>query len=276
MEKLGDVELEKAWSSFLEKRDLESRNALVVHYTVACVRGVVARVASHLPLERDELISYGIFGLIDALDKYDPSRVVKFETYAATRIRGAIFDEIRAMDWAPRTMRARARAIESAEDDLRVDLGRAPSEAELAEHLGLSLADLARTRSQVNSATVASLDINFSGSAIDFQNFDPSNTSSDSHFGLSSSDLGQGLRQMSSTSTPVEEFEASEVLELLAGAIDKLSQRSRTILVLYYIHEMTLSEIGECLGVTESRVCQLQSRLLQSLQSALSGELAAA
>lgn len=274
MEKLDPVELEKAWGSFLEKRDLDSRNALVVHYTVACVRGVVARVASHLPLDREELISYGIFGLIDALDKYDPERMVKFETYAATRVRGAIFDEIRAMDWAPRTMRARARAIESAEDDLRVDLGRAPSEAELAEHLGLSAHDLAATRSQVNAATVGSLDINFSQHGDG--NHDSANTAG-SYFGHSTSDAGVGFRQAPDAgSSPVAEVEAKEVVGLMAGAIDKLPQRSRTILVLYYIHEMTLSEIGECLGVTESRVCQLQSRLLQSLQAALSGELAAA
>jgi RNA polymerase sigma factor for flagellar operon FliA len=256
MEKLDQVELDKAWITFNESRTLESRNSLVVHYTAALVRGVVSRVASHLPVDREELISYGVFGLIDALDKYDPARIVKFETYAATRIRGAIFDEIRAMDWAPRTMRARARAIDSAEDDLRVELGRMPSEAELAEHLGLGVADLAHTRSQVNSATVASLDIDFS---------------------MSNETSGEGFGAMPALgASPDGQVEANEVVDLIAGAIDKLPQRSKTILVLYYIYEMTLSEIGEVLGVTESRVCQLQSRLLQALQAALSGELAAA
>lgn len=268
MEKLDQLELDKTWLTFNETRNIESRNALVVHYTAALVRGVVARVASHLPLEHEELVSYGVFGLIDALEKYDPERVVKFETYAATRIRGAIFDEIRAMDWAPRTMRARARAIDSAEDDLRVELGRAPSEAELAEHLGLTVADLAHTRSQVNSAQVSSLDLNFHAQYGDHSV--EGQSSSTAHMGwgfLEARDVG---------ASPVAEAEANEVVDLIASAIDKLPTRSRTILVLCYIYEMTLTEIGEVLGVTESRVCQLQSRLLQSLQAALSGELAAA
>jgi len=253
-------QLDQAWAGFKGAQDPEARNALVLHYT-SLVRVVAAKIGAQLPrtVDREDLVSYGVFGLLDAIDKYDPSKQVRFETYAVTRIRGSIFDEIRGLDWVPRTIRAKARDIEHAEVELHATLGRPPQDPEVAAHLGVTLAELWHTQAQAHAGQIGSF------------------------YEELSSDRGNFVEKVSVTravfdpaSNPEDLFATQEVAWVLAEAIDAMPQRFKTILVLYYLHSMTLAEIGEVLGVTESRVCQLQSKLLQTLHGFLAQGLAAA
>ena len=251
-----------AWQDFKATGDVEIRNDIVLHYQ-SLVRYVASRMAAGLPsmVERDDLISYGTFGLLDAIEKYDLGKGVKFETYAVTRIKGSILDELRALDWVPRTVRSKARDVERATTELQIQFGRPPEDVELAAYLGITLPELWTVQSQTNSSYLQSADGNAGRHDHD--------ADSASYSILESS--------YDPTSNPEDLFVATEVTELLAFAVDALPERSRTILVLYYLQEMTLAEIGEVLGVTESRVCQLQSKVLQGLREALGhGAMAAA
>lgn len=246
-----------AWSEYKAGGDLEIRNRLVLHYT-SLVRYVAAKVASGLPaqVERDDLISYGMFGLMDAIDKFDLDKGVKFETYAVARIKGSIIDELRHLDWVPRTVRSKARDIDRVQNELHATLGRPPEDAEMATALGITVAEVWAIQSQTNSSYISSADETHDHgddvATIYSSTFDPA-------------------------ANPEDLFATSEIVDILAHAVDTMPQRSKTILVLYYLQEMTLAEIGEVLGVTESRVCQLQSKVLQSLRDALgAGVLAAA
>lgn len=249
--KMDQNSLEAAWLDYKVCGDIESRNQLVLHY-VSLVRVVAMKVAAGLPrmVDREDLVSYGIFGLLDAIEKYDQAKGVKFETYAVTRIKGSILDEIRSLDWVPRTIRAKARDVERAESELHAGLGRPAEEAEVAQHLGITIQELWTLRSQAQATTVSGLDDHGDdgdrASATDYT-FDPA-------------------------SNPEDLYMSHEIIELLVDAIDTMPQRAKTILVLYYFQEMTLAEIGEILGVTESRVCQLQSKLLQTLHGALGSQ----
>ena len=244
------------WVDYKVHGELEVRNQLVLHYT-SLVRYVATKVASGLPsmVERDDLVSYGMFGLLDAIEKFDLEKGVKFETYAVARIKGSIIDELRALDWVPRTIRSKARDIERAQVELHATLGRPAEDVELATHLGITVGELWLMQSRSSMASVSMLE---SGNDDDSRQpvsemvFDPA-------------------------SNPGDLFEMQEIVDILAGAVDTMPQRSKTILVLYYLQEMTLAEIGEILGVTESRVCQLQSKVLQGLREALGhGALTAA
>lgn len=253
--RLESEELAATWLNFKTYGDLESRNALTLHYQ-PLVRTVSSKIASRLPkmVDREDLASYGLFGLLDAIEKYDLNRNVKFETYAATRITGSIFDEIRGLDWVPRTVRAKARDVERAQVELHVSLGRPPADQEVATHLGITLVELWAVQTKTEAGVVDTYD----------------------------ADSSDGIWDVLQMRTPVEAdtpetlFDTTEVSALLAEAIDLLPQRFKTILTLYYLQGMTLAEIGEVLGVTESRVCQLQSKLLQTLHASLSQGLSAA
>lgn len=252
--KLEREQLAATWVEFKERGDLEARNALVLHYT-SLVRVVAIKIAAGLPrmIDREDLISYGFFGLLDAIEKFDLEKNIRFETYAVTRIRGSIFDEIRALDWVPRGVRAKARDLESAESQLHARLGRPPEDLEIAEHLGVTLVELWALQTQTENSQMASFYNDFGGE-----------------------EGGETRQHMDPTSDPADLYVTQEVVDLLADAIESMPQRSKTILALYYLQEMTLAEIGEVLGVTESRVCQLQSKLLQTLHGALSQGVMAA
>jgi RNA polymerase sigma factor for flagellar operon FliA len=193
---------------------------------------------------------------MDAIEKFDLDKGVKFETYAATRIRGSIFDEIRDLDWVPRTVRAKARDIERAEQELHASLGRPPEDAELATHLGITLLELWTVQTQTEAGRVDTYDAS--------PYFDSGHLES------------AQIRMPVEADTPESLFDTAEVADLLADAIDLMPQRFKTILTLYYLQGMTLAQIGDVLGVTESRVCQLQSKLLQTLHASLSQGLMAA
>lgn len=249
--------LDEAWFQYKIHQDQQARNELILHYT-SLVRVVAGKIAAQLPkmVDREDLVSYGLFGLLDALEKYDLDKNVKFETYAVKRIRGNIFDEIRGLDWVPRTVRAKARDVERAEVELHARLGRPPHDSEVAAHLGVPLIELWATQAQTQAGQIASFYDESEGGSV--ERFSVARSSSDP------------------AANPEDIFFAShEVSELVAGAIDSLPRKFKTILVLYYLHEMTLAEIGVILGVTESRVCQLQSKLLQSLHESLEQGFAA-
>lgn len=241
------------WQDYKRVGSPELRNELIVHYA-SLVRAVASRVFTGLPntIDRDDLISYGNFGLIDAIEKFDLAKGVKFETYATTRIKGSIIDALRSQDWVPRSVRAKAKNIEASVADLSVKFGRPPDDAELAAHLGLTIAEVWAMQSEGNVRQVA---------ALDEHGDDDRPSVSDSLFDISSN--------------PEDILLVGEVEHLLVRAVDCMPNRDKTILVLYYVEEMTLAQIGELLGVTESRVCQLQGKLLHALRAALIGDVAA-
>lgn len=234
---------------------MESRNSLVLHYT-SLVRYVAAKIGGTLPamVERDDLISYGMFGLIDAIDKFSLDKGVKFETYGVARIRGAIIDEIRALDWVPRSIRSKARDVEKARAEVEVELGRPAEHSEVAAVLGLEMDEYWVLSSQATISYVQSSDRGFFTSELMEAN---------------GGETGHYEAHFDPAANPEDVFQASEIIDLLGEAVDNMDESSKTILFLYYLQGMTLAEIGRILGVTESRVCQLQSKVLLSLADSL-------
>lgn len=243
--------LSDIWITYKRNGGLELRNELLLHYT-SLVRYVAAKVGATVPAEvdREDLVSYGLFGLMDAIEKFDLSKGVKFETYAVARIRGAIVDEIRSLDWVPRSVRSKARDIERARLEVEGDLGRPADHQEVAQHLGLALDEYWALTSQAIISPV--------------QSYAEGPTGDDTHFG----DRSENLR-FDPAANPEDLTQTTEIVNLIGDAVDGMDERSKTILVLYYIQELTLAEIGRILGVTESRVCQLQSKALSQLGEAL-------
>jgi RNA polymerase sigma factor for flagellar operon FliA len=246
------TDLAETWAEYGATRSPVARDALILAYR-PLVRYVAARLAQGLPasVEVQDLASYGVFGLIDAIEKYEIGRV-KFETYAIQRIRGAILDELRALDWAPRSVRSKARAIERELSRLEHELGRTPSEEELATAVGVSAQDLRRSLSQLRLAQTDSLDRSVAG---------PDDTGST---------LADRVEDRSDiTLTPQME----EAGRLLSEGIARLPDRERTFMALYYFEGLTLADIGVTLRVSESRVCQLHTRAAVALQRILAGQL---
>jgi len=243
----------RLWVEYKKSGERRLRDQLIVLYS-PLVKYVAARVAVGLPQHVDgaDLVSYGIIGLIDAIDRFSPDRQVKFETYAIPRIRGAIIDELRAIDWVPRSVRAKARAVEQAYASLEATLLRTPSDAEVAAELGMSEPDLQDILRQISFVGVAALDEVFmvGGDRTD------------------RTTLGDTIPD--ATPGPVALFEDKESKEILAQAIMQLGERERTVLSLYYYEGLTLAEIGEILGVTESRVCQIHTKAVLQLRGRLS------
>ena len=246
-------DLATLWERYDANRDEDAREQLILNYS-PLVKFVAGRVATRLPnsVENADLISYGIFGLIDAIEKYDLARGIKFETYAITRIRGAIIDELRALDWVPRSVRARARDIENAIASLEGRLNRTPEDPEIAAELGISLKDLQDSYSKISYTSVASFD----------EIWAPNSERSDR------SSLASVVKDESAPD-PVASFESEEIKEILADAIEKLSDRERTVVALYYYEGLPLKEIGQVLGVTESRASQLHTKAVLRLRARL-------
>ena len=214
---------------------------------------VAGRLGSGLPAHVDEedLVSYGLLGLIGAIERFDPDRDVKFETYAIARIKGAIIDELRSIDWVPRSVRSRAREIERAIAELEAELTRAPTDEEIAEKLGITEDELEDSLSEISRSSIAALDELWtpSGAAATRS---PSSTRSRT----------RRARTRSRRSTQ------TELKEALAEAIARLPEREKLVVTLYYYEELTLREIGEVLGVTESRVSQLHTKAILRLRRA--------
>ena len=242
------------WREFKSSHDEGLRERLILHYS-PLVKYVAGRVSVGLPatIEQADLVSYGIFGLIDAIEKFDIERNIKFETYAINRIRGAIIDELRAIDWIPRSVRFKAREVERALGELEGRLLRPPSDAELAEELGVSLDDLQETLNQINLVSVVALDELLSVSGEKGEAVSLVDTLADTK-----------------AADPEMSFESEETRHLLAQAINHLPERERLVITLYYYEGLTLAEIGGVLGVTESRVCQMHTKAVLQLRNRMS------
>ena len=242
--------LQRLWATYKDTGERQYRDRLILHYA-PLVKYVAGRVRSGLPnnVESSDLVSYGMFGLIDAIDKFELDRKIKFETYAINRIRGAIIDELRSLDWVPRSVRSKARDLERAHAEFEVQFKRAPSEAELAQRMGITRAELAKLMSQVSFTNVVALD-------------DITHGGADRGDKMTLGDLLEDPR----APDPETEYETEEMKILLAEQIAELPEREKVVLTLYYYESLTLAEIGSVLGVTESRVSQIHSKSLLDLR----------
>jgi len=247
--------VEELWAEFKSTADRSARDRLIIHYS-PLVKYVAGRVAAAMPSHVDyaDLVSYGILGLIDAIEKFDPSRAIKFETYGVPRIRGAILDELRSIDWVPRSVRAKARAVDSAFAKLEGTLGRSPTDRELADELDMTTADLDDILRQTSRAGLLQLD------DVLFR-----------HGGAGGQTLGDTLQDQGDA--PGATIELEETRRQLAKAIQRLGDRERKVLTLYYYEGLNLAEIGEILGVTESRACQIHTKAVVHLRQRLRDEL---
>ncbi|TVP65394.1 MAG: RNA polymerase sigma factor WhiG [Nitriliruptor sp.] len=251
---ITEREVAQLWGEYADGRDAAVRERLIIHYA-PLVKYVAGRVAVGMPahVEHSDLVSYGIFGLMDAIEKFEPGRGFKFETYAVARIRGAIIDELRSVDWVPRSVRTRSRKVEAAMQELESTLKRSPTEEELAEELGWSLEELQDTLARMSMTSIAALD-----EVLDVGDGDR----------ITLVDTLQDL----TVSLPEETLDDSETKRLLRATLTRLTEREQTVLGLYYFEGMTLAQIGDVLGVTESRICQIHTKAVLSLRTKL-GEL---
>jgi RNA polymerase sigma factor for flagellar operon FliA len=246
----NEAVLHDLWRSFKSTGDPALREKLILHYS-PLVKYVAGRVGVGLPpnIEQADLVSYGIFGLIDAIEKFDIERAIKFETYAISRVRGAIIDELRAIDWIPRSVRHKAREVERAYAELEAQLHRTPTEAQVADHMGIAVGDLHQIFSQVSYVNVVALDELLSVGGEKGDKLTLVDTLEDKH-----------------AEDPVLAFEGEETKYLLARAINQLPEREKIVVTLYYYEGLTLAEIGQVLGVTESRICQMHTKAVLQLR----------
>jgi len=242
-----DLEL---WQQYKATGDPKAKENLILKYA-SFVKYVAGRIAMNLPdsVDFEDLVGYGIFGLIDAINKYDPARQVKFKTYAQTRIRGAIFDELRVLDWTPRSIRQKARELERALMKIENDKGRAATDEEIAEELGCSMKELQKIYNDTRGALLLSLD--------------------EICFDSENSSVRMNFIEDGTIDSPQDSIEKSELKDLLAEAIGSLSEREKLVITLYYYEELTLKEIGKVLGVSDSRVSQLHTKAVLRLRAKL-------
>ena len=238
----------KLWDEYSVKKSPELREKLILEYA-PLVKLVAGRLSMYLGynVEYEDLVSYGIFGLIDAIDKFDYSKEVKFETYASLRIRGSILDQIRKMDWIPRTVRQRQKQMDAAMKEVEVEKGRPATDDEIAAKMGISSDELLEWQSQMKVTNVVSLnEFMEQGSEV------PNERNLTSHF--------EG---------PEEVLEKTELKEMLAKSLDLLTEKEKKVILFYYYEELTLKEISYVLEVSESRVSQLHTRALQKMKEKL-------
>lgn len=242
------------WREYKRTNDPKVRDRLILTYA-PLVKYVAGRLGSGLPahVDDDDLVSYGLLGLIGAIQRFDPERDIKFETYAISRIKGSIIDELRSMDWVPRSVRSRAREIERAIGELESRLGRAPTDDEIAAKVGISQEDLDESLSEISRTSIAALDELWTVSA-----------GGDQIALMDTIEDTQGPNPQSSLAE-------TELKEAIGEAIARLPEREKLVVTLYYYEELTLREIGEVLGVTESRVSQLHTKAILRLKARLAG-----
>jgi RNA polymerase sigma factor for flagellar operon FliA len=241
------------WREYARTRDRATRDRLILTYA-PLVKYVAGRLGSGLPAHVDEgdLTSYGLLGLIGAIERFDPERDIKFETYAIARIKGSIIDELRALDWVPRSVRSRARDIERAITELEAKFGRAPTDEEIADKVGITTAELEDSLTAISRSSIAALD----------ELWSVSGQGGDTVALIDTIEDTQGPQ-------PQTALDATEVKEALGEAIARLPEREKLVVTLYYYEELTLREIGEVLGVTESRVSQLHTKAVLRLKARL-------
>lgn len=239
------VDTESLWNEYVKKPTQELREQLIIEYS-QLVRIVAGRLSMYLGhnVEYEDLVSYGIFGLIDAIDKFDATKQVKFETYASLRIRGAILDQIRKMDWIPRTVRQRQRRIDEAIKAIEMRTGHTATDEELANELGLSEEELLNWQSQLKVTNLVSLN--------EFEETGPEpvmDATHNSHF-----------------AQPEDVIAETELKEMLIESLQLLTEKERRVIELYYYEDLTLKEISKVLEVSESRISQLHTKALVKMR----------
>ena len=246
------------WQQFKRTGDRTLRDRLILTYA-PLVKYVAGRLGSGLPahVEEGDLVSYGLLGLIGAIERFDPDRDIKFETYAIARIKGSIIDELRSMDWVPRSVRARARDIERTIATLEAKHARAPTDEEIAQKLGITDEELEDSLTEISRSSIAALD----------ELWTISSSGGDQVALIDTIEDTQGPE-------PQSALAQTELREALGEAIARLPEREKLVVTLYYYEELTLREIGEVLGVTESRVSQLHTKAILRLKARLGGSAA--
>jgi len=242
------LDVDTAWQRWITDKQPLARDWLVVHYA-SLVKFVAGRISAGLPkrVETSDLVSAGMVGLVQAIDRYEPRPDLKFESYAVPRIRGAILDSLRALDWVPRSVRARSRQIEQAIAELQNSLGRSATEQEIAQRLGIGVDQLNEWLTDVASSAVGPLD----------------HVALDSQAPVDASDFQRATN-------PDTAFETGELRRTMREAIRKLPDNERTTLLLYYEENFTFTQIGEVLDVSESRVSQIHAKAVLTLRATLS------
>jgi RNA polymerase sigma factor for flagellar operon FliA len=247
-------ETAKLWTQYTKHGDRKAREELIMHYA-PLVKYVVGRLAIGLPasMERDDLVNCGVVGLIEAVDRFQPDRGVKFETYAIARIRGQIIDTLRSLDPLPRSAHQRVREIEAAMAQLTQTLGRTPDDSEVAKHLGITVDDY---RSRLAATNLAFVSLDRPVQSADGEQLDLYDSVEDD-----------------SMPTPSDHVDRQEALARVVSAIHQLPERERLMISLYYNDRLTLKEIGNVLNISESRVCQIHAKALLMLRSIVNGSV---
>ena len=242
----------KLWEEYAKEHSPQIREQIIIEYA-NLVKIVAGRLSMYLgyTVEYDDLVGYGTFGLIDAIDKFDLLKGVKFETYASLRIRGAILDQIRKMDWIPRTLRQKQKKIDQAYQKLELEHGRAGTDEEVAEEIGITADELANWQSQTKVTNLISLD-EFLEQGAEVR----VDTDASSHF-----------------EQPERVMEREEMKEVLIQTLEKLTENEKKVITLYYYEELTLKEISQILSVSESRVSQLHTKALQKMRQKLGSNM---
>jgi len=253
-------DVNELWRTYQRTKDQALRDRLILNYA-PIVKYVAGRLGSGLPAHVDEgdLVSYGLLGLISAIERYEPDRDVKFETYAIARIKGSILDELRSLDWVPRSVRSRARQIERAMAELEAKFARAPTDEEIAAKVGITVGELEGSLTDISRSSIAALDELWTISGSGGDQVALIDTIEDEH-----------------GPQPQTAFAQTELREVVADAITSLPEREKLVITLYYYEDLTLREIGDVLGVTESRVSQLHTKAILRLRARLSGAVAPA
>ncbi len=243
---------DELWALYRENKDPRIRDKFVKQYA-PLVKYVAGKVAIGMPhnVEFDDLVGFGVFGLFDAIEKFDPEKHVKFKTYAVTRIRGAIFDELRSIDWVPRSVRQKSREVEDVIHKLETSLGRTATDREIATELGVSLKDFQKLMLKISGTSVLSLnDVWYTGEDSDKVS------------------IAESIESPQSLN-PDTIVEKDEIKRVIIDAINELPDKEKKVLVLYYYEDLTLKEIGKVLEVTESRVSQLHTKAIMRLRAKL-------
>jgi RNA polymerase sigma factor for flagellar operon FliA len=236
--------IDSAWEAWHSSQEVTAREWLVVHYA-SLVKFVAGRLAAGLPktVDTGDLVSAGVFGLMNAIDRFDPSQGFKFETYAVPRIRGAILDGLRALDWVPRSVRSRSRSVQDAIARLEHEFGRTPTDEEIATDLNITVEELEKWLADIAAGSVGPLD----------------------HVAMDNAPAEADAQLQ-----PGRAMEEGELRDAMRSEISRLPEREQAILILYYEDGLTLAEIGDALGVTESRVSQIHTKAVLQLRSRLS------
>ena len=242
---------DKLWEEYGKSKSPEIREKIIINYA-PLVKVVAGRLSMYLGynVEYEDLVSYGVFGLIDAIDKFDYEKGIKFETYASLRIRGSILDQIRKMDWIPRTLRQKQKKMDAAISKIELEKGTGATEEELANEIGITEEELTVWRGQTNISNVISLD--------EF---------------VESGGERENIRDKSSTfDMPEDVVERNELKQMIKDSLETLTEKERKVILLYYYEELTLKEISNVLEVSESRVSQLHTKALFKMKSRLGGQ----